>query len=508
MDEGKDNLLRDFMTDTLLDLKNINKHFGRFQALKDINLSLKQGEVHCLVGENGCGKSTLIKILSGVYASDKGADIHLAGQPVRSKMTPKLAKAAGIHVIWQDLSLFPDLTVGDNIGFNSFVERPWRRAAKQVLYAQATASLARLGTNINPDLPLSALNIAQRQLVAIAKVLTTQPKIIIMDEPTASLTRNEVDYLLAAVARLKQQGITILFVSHRLAEVQAIAERVTVIRDGSLVTTRQAQGITTGQLSELMTGHVYTDKVRTPTRFDTPVLTTQSLSRRGEFDNIDLTIHQGEIVGLTGLLGSGRTELALSLFGITRPDQGKIILHRQTVDFKSNRDAIRAGIAYVSEDRLNLGLIQAQSIQDNTAITVLRQLDPSGFWLKPARISAHCRYWIERFQIKSHNQQLPVSSLSGGNQQRIVLGKWLATQPKLLILDAPTVGVDIGAKQGIFKAVAELAAEGLAILIISDEISEVYHHCDRVHIMHQGHLSAAYYPAHTTEAELEEKVYA
>lgn len=495
------------MTESVLQLSNINKHFGNYQALKDVSFQLNRGEVHCLVGENGCGKSTLIKIISGVYTPDSGANIVLGNQAVVSKITPQMATSAGIHVIWQDLSLFPQLSVAENIAFDTFVAKPLAIPNRRKMKQRAQAVMQRLGISLDLDAQLSELSIAQRQLVAICRVLNADAKIIFMDEPTASLTRSEVDGLLAAVKKMQQDGISIVFVSHRLAEVLHIAERVTVIRDGQVIEVLEAKTTSPKALSRLMTGLELDDVVRPPQVFDTPVLQVEKLSCKGEFHEVDLTIHRGEIVGITGLLGAGRTELALSLFGMRRPDSGRLILEGKAVEFKNNREAIAAGIAYVSEDRLNLGLIQPQSIEDNAVMAVLDRLSGLLGSITPKQIHQTAEHWLKRLAVKYFDASLAVNSLSGGNQQRVAIGKWLATAPKVLILDAPTVGVDVGAKAGIFSVVRELAAQGLAILIISDEISEVYYQCDRVLLMKNGRLTQEYAPHAISEQQLEEAVY-
>lgn len=495
------------MTQTVLQLSNVNKHFGNYQALKDVDFSLARGEVHCLVGENGCGKSTLIKIISGVYTPDSGARIVIGDNPPASKITPQMATATGIHVIWQDLSLFPQLSVAENIAFDHFVAHPLHRPSKREMHRQAHAVMQRLGISLDLHAPLSSLSIAQRQLVAICRVLNADARIIFMDEPTASLTRSEVNYLLQAVKKMQADGISVVFVSHRLAEVLDVADRVTVIRDGAIIDVLDAKSTDPKALSQLMTGLDIEYRVRPEQVFTQPVLDVKSLTRHGEFHDINFTLHQGEIVGITGLLGAGRTELALALFGMCRVDSGEIVLNGVPMKFRSNRDAIHAGIAYVSEDRLNLGLIQPQSIRDNTVMAVLDRLSRALGALLPKTLSKTTNYWLEKLTVKYQDASLPVNSLSGGNQQRVAIGKWLATNPKVLILDAPTVGVDVGAKAEIFKVVRELAQQGLAILIISDEVSEVYYQCDRVHVMQQGTLAEQFIPNEISEKTLEEAVY-
>ena len=399
------------MTQPVLKLSHISKHFGAFQALQDVSFELQRGEVHCLVGENGCGKSTLIKIISGVYTPDGGARIEIDGKPL-DKITPQTATAAGIHVIWQDLALFPHLSVAENIAFDGFVAHPWRKPSRAKLRAQAQAVMQRLGVSLELDAPLASLSIAQRQLVAICRVLNANARIIFMDEPTASLTRSEVDHLLQAVKKMQADGISVVFVSHRLAEVLDIADRVTVIRDGRVIEVLDAKTMQPKALSRLMTGLELEETVRPPATFDEPVFAARDLSRQGEFQHINFTLHAGEIVGITGLLGAGRTELALTLFGMNRPDGGTLLLHGQPVRFRSNRDAIAAGIAYVSEDRLNLGLIQPQSIRDNAAMAVLDRISGLLASLAPKALEDTATRWLERLHVKYHDTALPVRSLS------------------------------------------------------------------------------------------------
>lgn len=489
----------------VLSLTDVSKRFGALQALSGVSFTLNAGEVHCLAGENGCGKSTLIKIINGVHAPEPGAKIAVMGGEERSHLTTAQARAAGIHVIWQDLALFPHLTVAENIGYDAFVAHPLKKPGRKALNEQALRALGRLGLSIAPDRLLGDLQIAERQLVAIARVLAADARIVFMDEPTASLSGLEVARLLDAVRRMTDDGIAVVFVSHRLTEVLDIADRVTVIRDGRVVGVYPAQDMTQARLTTLMTGNELNDELRTPRVFDQSALSVRGLTRRDEYRGIDLDLNRGEIVGLAGIMGSGRTELALSLFGMTRPDAGTITLNGKPVRFRSNRDAIRAGIAYVSEDRLNLGLIQVQSIADNTAMARLPHLG-SRFWLSPGSITELARDWIGRLSIKAHDPSLPVNSLSGGNQQRIVLSKWLATKPGVLILDAPTVGVDVGAKAGIFRIVRELADEGMSILVISDEASELRVNCDRVLMMRGGRLTGQIDPQTVTDRQIEDAI--
>ena len=481
----------------------VTQKFGSFTALRNVSFELEEGEVHCLAGENGCGKSTLIKVINGVNTPEPGAEISFHGEPAMSRVFPHEAKRHGVHVIWQDLALFPDLSVAENICFDGFVAKPLGARNLAASRQRAEEVIARIGIRLDPNARLGDLSIAKRQIVAICRVLAADARIIFMDEPTASLTRKETQALLDIVRKLSSEGISIVFVSHRLAEVLDVCARVTVMKDGELVGTFPTTGMTQKRLSELMTGMELNEQQRPRKTFDHKVLELRGLTRPGEYQDVSFVLHRGEILGITGLMGSGRTELALSLFGMTRPARGEIVLEGKPVTFASNQDAIRAGIAYVSEDRLNLGLDQTQSIARNTAATVLDDLAQPSFWLSPSRVRALCDHWIDRLKTKVSNPELPVNSLSGGNQQRIVLAKWLATNPKVLILDAPTVGVDVGAKAGIFRIARDLADQGMAIILITDEASEVHTHADRVLILRDGSIREELRPHDIEEEALE-----
>lgn len=491
-----------------LRLRNVSKTFGGVKALQSVEFEVRPGEVHCLAGENGCGKSTLIKIVTGVYTPDPGAEIELFGERVAA-ISPTRARALGIAVIWQDLALFPHMTVAENIAFDEMVGLLPRLNLGRRHRAEAQAVLDRLGVRLDLDARLLDLPIADRQVVAIARALMGEARLVFMDEPTASLTQSETDALLTVVRTLSDQGIAVVFVSHRLAEVIDISERVTVLRDGKHVGVFPTEGMTQFRLGELMTGTLYEHTISARDRSDgTPVLELAGLTRHGEFEDITLTIREGEVVGLTGLIGSGRTELAHALIGMRQPDAGEVRLQGAPVRLHSIRDAIARGVAYVSEDRLSLGLIQPQSISDNTAISVLDRILGGLGLISPSRQSELVRHWISELAVKIGRPEDAVSTLSGGNQQRVVLAKWLATEPRLLILDSPTVGVDVGARAGIFRIVRRLADEGLAILLISDEVTEVVFNADRVLHMADGRIVGEYDPTSTSVPDLEARIYA
>ena len=488
-----------------LELSDISKTFGGVRALSGVSLTLTAGEVHCLAGENGSGKSTLIKIISGVQQPDPGGRIAIEGR-VHPRLTPSDSTRLGIQVIYQDLSLFPDLTVAENIGFAQHLGPlkgvEWRR-----MHETARAVMGRIGIALDLSARVGDLAIAQRQLVAICRALASDPRLVIMDEPTASLSRNEVAGLLSLTRELTRRGITVVFVSHRLGEVLEIADRVTVLRDGRLQGTYPAAGMTGRRLGALMTGADFDYTAHVPDLSAAPVvLSVAGLSRAGEFADIGFDLRAGEILGITGLLGAGRTELALALFGMQPADGGTIHLDGLPVAIRTNRDAIRAGIAYVPEDRLTLGLVLAQSVASNIVVTVLNRLAGRFGLLGRARQRAEVTTWIERLGIKVSDPANPVRTLSGGNQQRVVLAKWLATGPRVLILDSPTVGVDVSAKDGIYAIVRDLAAAGMAVIMISDEIPEVLFHAHRILVMRAGRIVGSYDPDKVTEADVQQAV--
>ncbi|MEO1091751.1 MAG: sugar ABC transporter ATP-binding protein [Pseudomonadota bacterium] len=484
-----------------LDLQAISKRFGGVVALDDVAMTLEAGEVHCLVGENGSGKSTLIKVISGVEAPEPGGSIVLDGQ-VHARLTPRESTAAGIQVIYQDLSLFPNLSVAENIAVGRHLGHlklvDWAAVRRT-----ADAAMDRIGVHLQPDALVQDLTIANRQLVAICRALAADARLLIMDEPTASLTRGEVERLLDLVRELKSRGICIVFVSHRLHEVLDVAERVTVLRDGRRVGTFPAAEIDDDRLAVLMTGKQFAYGLKDVDLAARPVvLDVAGLGRDGEYEDVSFQVHEGEILGITGLLGSGRTELALTIFGMTEAEVGEVRVDGKALVPGSNQAAIEAGVAYVSEDRLALGLVLEQPIVDNAVATILRELAGRLGLIPPARRQATVDHWIEQLAIKVSSTANAVKTLSGGNQQRIVLAKWMARQPRLLILDSPTVGVDVSAKDGIYAIIARLAAEGLAILLISDEIPEVRYHAHRILIMRNGQLVGPYDPTTSSEAEL------
>ncbi len=484
-----------------LQLTGISKKFGGVQALRDVDMTIEQGEVHCLVGENGSGKSTLIKIVSGVQPPEPGGKIVIEGREYAS-LAPTESTRAGIQVIYQDLSLFPNLTVAENIAVGRHLGG-LHLVKWAAIRAAATQAMRRIGIALDLDAKVEDLTIANRQLVAICRAIAADAKLLIMDEPTASLTRTEVNSLLGLVRELKAKGICIVFVSHRLDEVLEVAERVTVLRDGRKVGTFDARDVNDKKLAVLMTGKEFSYDLKSVDLSNKPVVfEVEALTRTGEYDDISFNLRAGEILGITGLLGSGRTELALSLFGMTRPDSGTIRIDGKPVTLKSNQDAIEAGIAYVSEDRLTLGLVLDQSIAANATVTILEKLAGRLGLIDPKDRQIMVDRWVKDLSIKVSDTENQVRTLSGGNQQRVVLAKWMARKPRVLILDSPTVGVDVSAKDGIYEIVKRLAEEGVAVIMISDEIPEVLYHSHRIIVMRSGRFTGMHNPTKTSEHDL------
>jgi simple sugar transport system ATP-binding protein len=488
-----------------LSLRHVSKTFHANRALNNINLEFMPGEVHCLAGQNGCGKSTMIKIISGVYRPDEGAEIELGGK-VWSKLTPVTSVAQGIQVIYQDLSLFPNLSVWENIAINHY------HRAMLVNRRELRSRAERAMTSINVSLPLDAtvesLSIARCQLVAICRALAQDARLIIMDEPTASLTHQEVEGLLNVVRQLRERGICVVFVSHRLEEVMAVSDRISVIKDGSLVGTWPAAEITTRRLGFLMTGQEFDYKIRElwQGKGSQPTLEVRDLSRNGEYHNISFKVEAGEVVSIVGLLGAGRTELCLSLFGMTQPDSGEIMINGHPVHLRSNHDAIRHGIGYVSEDRMSRGLVMTQSIENNIISTVFRKVRGAFGLLSESKSRQLVERMVKALTIKAPDTGLPVNTLSGGNAQRVSIARWLAIAPKLLILDSPTVGVDIANKAGIYQIISDLAAHGIAVLMICDEIEEAWYQSHRILVMKQGRLTDCFLPDRSTQEQIAEVV--
>jgi ribose transport system ATP-binding protein len=470
----------------LLRMQGIRKAFSGVTVLEDVDFELRAGETHALLGGNGAGKSTLMKILEGVYTLDAG-HVELEGEPIELG-SPQSARAHGIAMIFQEFSLVPTLTVAQNI----YLTREARTRAGMIddgaLERRAAELLSELGVEIDPGVMVSRLSRASWQLVEIAKALSVNARILIMDEPTASLARSEVQTLYAIIDRLKQRGITIVYITHRLEEVMAVSDRVTVLRDGRLVGTHATSELDMDKLIELIIGRAVETlqwNERSVDRSGTPLLELRGVSTKTGLRDVSLEVHAGEILGLAGLMGSGRSELARAVFGIDAIDSGQILVRGEPVRIRRPGDAIEHGIVLVPEDRRAQGLVMDHSVQRNLTLTLLRRLARRGLIDdgEGRQISEH---YAEQLGIRARSLGTPVRRLSGGNQQKVVVAKWLATEPDILVLDEPTVGVDIGAKAEIIELVRGLADEGKAIIAISSELAEVLALADRILVLRDG----------------------
>jgi simple sugar transport system ATP-binding protein len=491
------------MGSDFLSLNHITKRFAGVTALHDISLSLPAGQITCLVGENGSGKSTLIKVIAGVYAPDSG-EIVLNGRSL-AQVHPIEAIREGIQVIYQDFSLFPNLTVAENLALNDQVARNRQVINWRDVRRTAVAALARIDVKLNLDARVGQLPVVDRQLIAIAKALLQNACLIIMDEPTTSLSQKEIRTLFAVIRATKQQGIGTLFVSHKLDEVLEISDRTIVMRNGEKVADEPAGALGRTRLIQLMTGReldLDTSSGSEGLASAPVVLEARGLASKNHFEDISFALHAGEILGITGLLGSGRTNLALSLFGMLPADAGALYVGGRKVTVKSVQDALACGIGYVPEDRLKEGLFLRQPIRHNMVARVIDQLVRLPAILDQAAATRMVDHWIERMHIRTSSADLPVTSLSGGNQQPVVLSKWLASAPKVLILNGPTVGVDIGSKLEIHDIVRSLARQGMGLIVISDDIPELVHLCHRILLMKKGRIVVEFERERITENEL------
>ena len=474
-----------------IELVGIAKQFGAVQALRGVDLNLYPGEVHALVGENGAGKSTLVKILAGIYRPDAGS-IKIDGQVVELH-NPAQARNAGIAVIHQEPTLFPDLNVAENVYMGRHPRDRFGRVDWKHMYQEAERLFASLGVKLNVYTPVQGLSVADQQLVEIAKALSLQSRVLIMDEPTAALSAHEVQELFTIAKQLRERGVAILFVSHRLEEVFELAERVTVFRDGSRVATAPISELTTEQIIHQMVGReLETLYPKTDVEPGEVILDVRHLTRSGVFEDVSFQVRQGEILGFAGLVGAGRTEVARVIFGIDRADAGEIRIGGKPVQIHSPEAAMHYRISYVPEDRRQHGLIMDFSIAKNMTLPVLlRQTSQLGL-VNRRREREVAQDYSAQLQVRSAGIDQLVKALSGGNQQKVVLAKWLITNPSVLILDEPTRGIDVGSKAEVHRIISELARKGLAIILISSELPEVLAMADRVLVMHEGRVAAEF----------------
>jgi ABC-type sugar transport system ATPase subunit len=475
----------------VLAIEGLGKSFPGVRALHDVRFDVRAGEVHALLGENGAGKSTLIKIVSGVYRPDTGT-IRTDGREVRFS-GPQAAQAAGIATVFQELLLFPDLTVAENIFLGHAPRTRWGGIDWRAMTTRASEILASLDIHeLDVTAPVSSLSVANRQRVEIAKALSLNARVLIMDEPTAALPEADVLRLFAIVRNLKARGVGVVYISHRMAEIFLLADRVTVLRDGEFVATKPVADTSEPELITMMVGRVIDHLFpKLATKAGAPVLEVRDLVAPPVVRGVSLTVRAGEIVGLAGLIGSGRSEVAQSVFGISPAVAGEILVDGKPVRIGSAAQAKRHGIAYVPEDRGTQGIIRAMTLRHNVSLAVLRRIARRGF-IDRAEEEVMANDAIARFGIRARGPDQIVGKLSGGNQQKVVLGKWLATKPRLLIMDEPTRGIDVGAKAEIHRLMSELAAQGLAVLMISSELPEVLGMSDRILVMREGRIVAEF----------------
>jgi len=475
---------------TLLKLNGIHKAFAGVQALRGVSFELEAGEVHALVGENGAGKSTLIKVITGAHAPDQGT-IEVQGNPIIDN-DPVRARNLGIAAIYQQPALFPELTVAENIALGLEPGGAWRRIRWGERRARAERLLARIGANIHPETEVRRLTMPEQQLVEIARALGADARILIMDEPSASLGDQEVDNLFRVIRELKAQGVGIIYISHRLEELPRIADRVTALRDGTLVGTQAMSEVNRGDLIRMMVGRELSAVFpKTVVERGDVVLEVRGLGCRASgVHEVDFNVRAGEILGLAGLVGAGRTEVSRVLFGLTPADAGEILLRGERVTIDTTARAVELGIAYVPEDRRHHGVILEMSVATNTTLATLGAISRAGL-LDFRRERAVAADFVQRLGVKTATIDTPVGNLSGGNQQKVALARWLAAEPAVLILDEPTQGVDVGAKAEIHRLMGDLAARGLAIIMISSELPEILGMSDRIVVMHAGTVAGA-----------------
>lgn len=472
-------------TPAILELVNVSKQFPGVTALEDINLTFFQGEIHALVGENGAGKSTLAKIIAGVYPPTSG-ELRLFGQK-QQFASPHEAQKMGIGILYQEMNVLPELNVAENVFLGNEPHHPalpiidWK-----AIYRRTQELLERVGLRCSPWTPVSALSVAHQQMVQVIKALHYDARLLVMDEPTTRLTEFETRDLFKVLSTLKQQGVTVIFVSHRLEEVKSLCDRATILREGRVVKTVDVAGTTLDSLTAAMLGRHLGD--RFPRRSAKPgeeLLRVQGLTRYGAFEDVDFTLHAGEILGITGLVGSGRTALLRAIFGMEPIDEGQFYINRHLVKINSPQDAIMHGLGLLTEDRQHEGLVLEMGIGENITLASLEN-ESSGMLIDHSQEAEVTEYYIRELRIKTPHPDFKTRFLSGGNQQKIVLSKWLATGPRVLLCDEPTQGIDIGAKKEIYRLMDDLVGQGIGIVMVSADISEILGLCDRFIVLHEG----------------------
>ena len=470
-----------------VEMKGINKAFGTNQVLKNAGFFLKDGEIHALMGENGAGKSTLMKILTGVYTKDAGT-VLVDGQEVTYK-SPQEAEKAGIVFIYQEMNSLFDLTVEENLFMGKEITKGFGICDKKAMRAKAREVMEKMGVNIDVGATMSDLSVGQQQMVEICKALMADAKVLIMDEPTAALTESETKVLFEVVNSLRDKGVSIVYISHRMEEIFELCDRITVLRDGEYVDTRYIKDINMDDIVQMMIGREIGERYpKRDCKIGEEVLRVEGLSHEKYFKDVSFNVRAGEVLGVAGLMGAGRTEIMQTIFGNYPLSGGKLFIEGKEVHIKNPREAIAAGIGFITEDRKTEGLLLEKSISENIEICNLGKVSKSGV-LNAKKRSDLVKRGIEEFRIRCFGPDHECNNLSGGNQQKVVLAKWIYTDPKILILDEPTRGVDIGAKKEIYSVINDLAAKGVAVIMVSSELPEVLGMSDRIMVVHEGHVT-------------------
>lgn len=474
----------------LLRLKNIHKGFSGIPVLKGIDLDIRAGEVHVLLGENGAGKSTIIKIMTGAYIKDEG-EIYWEGQRVEFN-GPSDAMNLGIATIYQELNLIPELTVYENMFLGREIKKRGKYSLinRKEMKRRAAECLKLVGQDISPDVKVSTLGIGKQQLVEIAKALTLNAKLIIMDEPTSSLSESEIEQLLSTVEELRKRGIAIVYISHKLEELKRIGDRITILRDGTKIETLPVKDTSTDKMIQLMVGRSLDEKY--PKEYFTlgkEGLRLENFRLKGSPNAINFSAYQGQILGISGLVGAGRTELARGIFGVDPIDSGKVYVFGNEVKINSPKDAINEGLAFITEDRKGEGLILDQTLKFNMTIASLDKFK-KGLFIQPDDMRSKSHHYIKELKVRPGDILKHARKLSGGNQQKVVIAKWLATDAKIFIFDEPTRGIDVGAKVEVYRLINSLVHNGAVVIIISSELPEILGICDRVLVMSEGKITA------------------
>ena len=493
------------MNSPFLELENISKTFPGVKALNKVKFDIYPGEVHSLVGENGAGKSTLIKVMSGAHQPDEGGIIKINGEQVKIS-NPIDAIKKGISVIYQDFSLFGNLTVAENIVINQIIEKNKLLLNWKEIRIKAEKALNVVGIKINPNEIVDNLSVAKKQMVAIAGAIAHNAKMIIMDEPTSALSKQEVENLYRIIDMLKSKNIAVMFVSHKMDELFKVSDRFTIFRDGQYVDTVKASDIDKKTLIAKMVGRdVNILNYANLNIKEEVVLEIKGLSKKGNYKNINLKLYKGEVLGITGLVGAGRSELFQTIFGILKADSGKIILEGEEINLNSPWTALKKGIGYIPESRQTQGLVLEKKVSENITLPLLKNFTNKLGIINTKKQSSLVHDLIDKLDVRPKDENLTASQLSGGNQQKVVIAKWIATNPKILIVDEPTNGVDIGAKADIHKIPRELAKNGTSIIVISSELPEILSISDRILVMRKGCISGEFKNSNLTQEAIMEK---